>query len=238
MTFLRSLVAAVALAALAACASLPARPAGGMVADLTEDTPLVSQDGLSTEFSTEAKRIDVQQRAWKVIAERYYDPRLNGVDWAGGARQVPPARRAGDDRRAVLPCAEGHGPGAERLAHPDRDSARERRSSPLRRAGLRRLVECDRRPARGHRCRCGLPGGACGTEARRRGSGDRRSPVRCGLPRRRADLAADGRGPGVAGGAARACGRGGALRAAAGSPPRPAARAGRAAARAAPVDPP
>jgi carboxyl-terminal processing protease len=82
MTFLRSIVAAVSLAALAACASLPARPAGGMVADLTEDTPLVSQDGLSAEFSTEAKRIDVQQRAWKVIAERYYDPRLNGVDWA------------------------------------------------------------------------------------------------------------------------------------------------------------
>jgi carboxyl-terminal processing protease len=82
MTFLRSLVAAVALTALAACASLPARPAGGMVADLTEDTPMVSQEGLSAEFSTEAKRIDVQQRAWKVIAERYYDPRLNGVNWA------------------------------------------------------------------------------------------------------------------------------------------------------------
>ena len=81
MNLLRSTFVAVALATLAACASLPARPAGGMVADLTEDVPLVSQDGLSRDFATEAQRIDVQQRAWEVIAERYYDPRLNGVDW-------------------------------------------------------------------------------------------------------------------------------------------------------------
>jgi carboxyl-terminal processing protease len=81
MTLLRPLLVAAALAALAACASLPARPAGGMVADLTEDVPLVSQDGLSGDFATEARRIDAQQRAWKVIADRYYDPRLNGVDW-------------------------------------------------------------------------------------------------------------------------------------------------------------
>ncbi|HET9023445.1 MAG TPA: S41 family peptidase [Burkholderiaceae bacterium] len=81
MTVLRTFFVAAVLATLAACASLPARPAGGMVADLTEDAPLVSQEGLSAEFSTDARRIDVQQRAWKVIAERYYDPRLNGVNW-------------------------------------------------------------------------------------------------------------------------------------------------------------
>jgi carboxyl-terminal processing protease len=81
MTLLRSLLAAVVLAALAACAYLPARPAGGMVADLRDDVPAVLQDGLSPEFDTEAKRVDVQQKAWSVIAERYYDPRLNGVDW-------------------------------------------------------------------------------------------------------------------------------------------------------------
>jgi carboxyl-terminal processing protease len=75
------MLVAAALAALAACASLPTRPAGGMVADLADDVPLVSQEGLSAEFATEARRIDVQLRAWKVIAERYYDPRLNGVDW-------------------------------------------------------------------------------------------------------------------------------------------------------------
>lgn len=81
MTLLRSLLAAAALTALAACASLPARPAGGMVADLTEDTPAISQAGLSADFATETQRLDVQNRAWKVIAERYYDPRLNGVNW-------------------------------------------------------------------------------------------------------------------------------------------------------------
>lgn len=81
MSPVRSLLAALALTTLAACASLPARPAGGMVADLGEDTPGVLQNGLSAEFDTEAKRIEVQQRAWKVIAERYYDPRLNGVPW-------------------------------------------------------------------------------------------------------------------------------------------------------------
>ena len=81
MNLLRSILVAVAVLTLAACASLPARPAGGMVADLTEDVPLLSQYGLSGDFATEAQRIDVQQRAWKVIAERYYDPRLNGEDW-------------------------------------------------------------------------------------------------------------------------------------------------------------
>jgi carboxyl-terminal processing protease len=87
MTVLRPLVAAFALAALAACATLPARPAGGMVADLTEDVSPIRQEGLSPDFASEASRIEVQQRAWKVIAERYYDPRLNGVDWAAiGAR--------------------------------------------------------------------------------------------------------------------------------------------------------
>jgi carboxyl-terminal processing protease len=81
MTALRSFLAAVVLAALAACAALPARPAGGMVADLPDDVPAVLQDRLSPEFDTEAKRIDVQQKVWEVIAERYYEPQLNGVDW-------------------------------------------------------------------------------------------------------------------------------------------------------------
>jgi carboxyl-terminal processing protease len=78
---LSSLAAAVAAASLAACASLPARPAGGLVADLPDDVPPVSQNALSREFDTEAKRSDIQQRAWRIIAEQYYDPRLNGVDW-------------------------------------------------------------------------------------------------------------------------------------------------------------
>jgi carboxyl-terminal processing protease len=52
-----------------------------LVADLPDDVAAVSQTGLSHAFDSEAKRIDVQQRAWQVIAEQYYDPRLNGVDW-------------------------------------------------------------------------------------------------------------------------------------------------------------
>lgn len=83
MNLLRALVVGVCVAALAACASLPMRPAGGMVADLAEDVAPVLQDALSPEFATESRRVDVQQRAWQVIAERYYDPRLNGVDWPG-----------------------------------------------------------------------------------------------------------------------------------------------------------
>jgi carboxyl-terminal processing protease len=81
MIHVRSLLAVPMLAALAACASLPARPAGGMVAELTDDTPAVLQDRLSPEFATEPQRLEVQQRAWKVISDRYYDPRLNGVNW-------------------------------------------------------------------------------------------------------------------------------------------------------------
>jgi carboxyl-terminal processing protease len=103
MTLLRPLLVAVAFAMLAACASLPARPAGGMVADLTEDTPLISQDGLGPDFVTEAQRIEVQQRAWKVIAERYYDPRLNGANWdAVGARYRPRVAAAQTDAQLYL----------------------------------------------------------------------------------------------------------------------------------------
>ena len=79
--FVRAATVAVAAMALAACASLPMRPASGMVADLADDVPAISQTTLSPEFNTAEKRLDVQQRAWRVIAEQYYDPRLNSIDW-------------------------------------------------------------------------------------------------------------------------------------------------------------
>lgn len=82
MTLRRGLLI-VALAAVAACSTLPTRPAGGMAADLPEDAAPILQQGLSPEFDTAAKRLEVQQQVWQVIAQRYYDPRLNGVDWAG-----------------------------------------------------------------------------------------------------------------------------------------------------------
>src|SRR5512134_3818205 len=80
--FLQRRLAVVAVAFLAACSLLPTRPAGGMVADLSEDTAPILQDALSPEFGTAAKRLEVQQQTWQVIADRYYDPGLNGVDWA------------------------------------------------------------------------------------------------------------------------------------------------------------
>lgn len=80
--FLQRRLAVVAVSLLAACSMLPTRPAGGMVADLPEDTAPIQQDRLSPEFGTAAQRLDVQQQTWKVIADRYYDPGLNGIDWA------------------------------------------------------------------------------------------------------------------------------------------------------------
>ena len=78
----RYLVSAAALiAATSALASLPARPAGGPVAGLSEFTARLLQDSLSEEFATPELRLEVQQRAWKIVADRHYDPTFNGVDW-------------------------------------------------------------------------------------------------------------------------------------------------------------
>ncbi|MGH6611311.1 MAG: S41 family peptidase, partial [Burkholderiaceae bacterium] len=39
------------------------------------------QESLSEQFATPEQRLDVQQRAWQIVADRYFDPTLNGVDW-------------------------------------------------------------------------------------------------------------------------------------------------------------
>lgn len=65
----------------AATASLPTRPAAGPVIGLSEHTARRLQDSLSEEFATPELRLEVQQKAWQVIADRHYDPALNGVDW-------------------------------------------------------------------------------------------------------------------------------------------------------------
>ncbi len=78
----RYLVSAAAfVAATSALASLPARPAGGPAAGLSEFTARLLQDSLSEEFATPELRLEVQQRAWKIVADRHYDPTFNGVDW-------------------------------------------------------------------------------------------------------------------------------------------------------------
>ena len=39
------------------------------------------QHELSAEFSTAQLRLEIQRRAWQIVADRYYDPAFNGVDW-------------------------------------------------------------------------------------------------------------------------------------------------------------
>jgi len=88
--FLQRRAAVVAVAFLAACSMLPTRPASGIVTDLPEDAAPILQEGLSPEFSTAAQRLDVQQQTWQLIADRYYDPGLNGVDWVAVREKYRP----------------------------------------------------------------------------------------------------------------------------------------------------
>jgi hypothetical protein len=88
--FFQRCLAVVAVVLLAACSMLPTRPAGGMVADLPEDTAPILQEGLSPEFSTAAQRLEVQQQTWQLVADRYYDPALNGVDWVAVREKYRP----------------------------------------------------------------------------------------------------------------------------------------------------
>jgi carboxyl-terminal processing protease len=69
------------VAASSAVASLPARPAGGPADGLSEHTARSLQHELSAEFATAELRLEVQQRAWQIVADRHYDPAFNGVDW-------------------------------------------------------------------------------------------------------------------------------------------------------------
>ena len=78
---LRHLSVALAFAASGALASLPARPAGGPAVGLSEHTARSLQYELSAEFATAELRLEVQQRAWQIVADRHYDPALNGIDW-------------------------------------------------------------------------------------------------------------------------------------------------------------
>ncbi len=73
--------AAALVAATSVFAALPARPAGGPATGLSEFTARLLQDSLSEEFATPEQRLEVQERAWQIVADRHYDPTLNGVDW-------------------------------------------------------------------------------------------------------------------------------------------------------------
>ena len=78
---LRASFALTFIAASSALASLPTRPAGGPAAGLSEHTARSLQHELSAEFATAELRLEVQQRAWQIVADRHYDPAFNGVDW-------------------------------------------------------------------------------------------------------------------------------------------------------------
>lgn len=79
---IRASTGALALAvAFGTSASLPARPAGGPAAGLSEFTARLLQHELSEEFATPELRLEVQQRAWQIVADRHYDPTFNGIDW-------------------------------------------------------------------------------------------------------------------------------------------------------------
>ena len=77
----RCLSFALVFAASSALASLPARPAGGPAVGLSEHTARSLQHELSPEFATAELRLEVQQRAWQIVADRHYDPAFNGIDW-------------------------------------------------------------------------------------------------------------------------------------------------------------
>ena len=78
---------------LAACAPLPTRPSAGPIADVPDDVAAASATSLSSAFSTRAIRMDVADRAWRVIAGNFYDPKMNGVDWSA-VRRATRARAA------------------------------------------------------------------------------------------------------------------------------------------------
>jgi len=78
---------------LAACAPLPTRPSAGPIADVPDDVGAASATSLSPAFGTRLVRVDVADRAWRVIAGNFYDPQLNGVNW-GAVRKVTRTRVA------------------------------------------------------------------------------------------------------------------------------------------------
>lgn len=90
---------AVAAAAclLAACGALPERSPSG-TADFPAQLAPVSQTALSPVYDTPDKRAATLERAWQLVADRYYDPSFNGVNWvAVRERYLPAALAAASD---------------------------------------------------------------------------------------------------------------------------------------------
>ncbi len=98
--------ALVALALLvAACGALPTRPGAGPITDLSEDVAPVSTTTLTARYSIQAVRVDTADRVWRTIAAHYYDPQLNGVNWAAvrhRARERAAAAQTDEEFYAAL----------------------------------------------------------------------------------------------------------------------------------------
>jgi carboxyl-terminal processing protease len=84
----RALLAAALV--LAACGALPERSPSG-TADLPAQLAPVSQTALAPVYDTPDKRAATLQHVWQLVADRYYDPAFNGVDWAAARRRHLPA---------------------------------------------------------------------------------------------------------------------------------------------------
>lgn len=94
----RASAAALAAVLLAACAQLPYRPSAGPITDVSWDVPPPSATELSPVYATERARRDTAERVWQLVADRFHDPRLNGVDWESvRAQRVPQAAAARSD---------------------------------------------------------------------------------------------------------------------------------------------
>ena len=68
---------------LSACAQLPTRPSSGLITDIPEDVAPVSATRLSPPYRSEDGRVETADRVWQLLADRFYDPHMNGADWAG-----------------------------------------------------------------------------------------------------------------------------------------------------------
>lgn len=81
----------------AACGALPERSPSG-TADIPAQLAPVSQTALAPVYDTPGKRAAALQRVWQLVADRYYDPSFNGVDWtAARERHLPAALAAASD---------------------------------------------------------------------------------------------------------------------------------------------
>ncbi len=94
----RAVLALAAAGLLASCAQLPYRPSAGPITDVSWDVPPPSATALSSVYATARARRDTAERICRLVSDRFYDPRFNGIDWEKvQAQRVPQAAAARSD---------------------------------------------------------------------------------------------------------------------------------------------